>query len=151
MTPILITSSILGVIYYVKQTTTKKYITQDDAGLSVDENDDEIIATSRFDRNIKYKKSEIFPEMRIEDIYSYIEIEDNLPVLSKNIVSVAIKIIVTGLGVTFGELFFEWQFPNKQVLNLYSYWYEVEGDKANGFQHLLMENYSIKTYIKDKT
>ena len=89
--------------------------------------------------------------MRIDDIYSYIEIEDNLPVLSKDIVSVAIKIIVTGLGVTFGELFFEWQFPNKQALNLYSYWYEVKGDKSNGFQHLLMKNYSIKTYIKDKT
>ena len=56
LTPVLITSSILGVIYYVKQTTTKKNITQDDAGLNVDENDDEIIATSRFDRNIKYKK-----------------------------------------------------------------------------------------------
>jgi hypothetical protein len=63
--------------------------------------------------------------------------------LDEQIVARIIKIVVTGLGVTFGELNFEWQFKTKQHLLMNSYWYEKKGDIKNKFDYMFLQSYSI--------
>ena len=144
--PIFIASSVLGVVYYMRNIAVEKYFDKDEVNIDIDSDNTEGIAVSRFDKNVRYKKSEIFPQIRIEDLYSYVEIKNDKPILSEEVVPIMIKIIVTGLGVTFGELHFEWQFITSQHLNFYTYWYEVLGDRSENYNYLLMKNYSIKIY-----
>lgn len=143
--PIIVVSTVLASVYAIKL-NSKGNTKEKEAnnGVVIDNDDKDDVATSRFDPNVKYRKSEIFPELRIEDIYQFIKIDNGVPYLSKDIVARIIKIVVTGLGVTFGELNFEWQFKTQAHLIINTYWYEKSGDMKNDFNYLLMKIYSIK-------
>jgi hypothetical protein len=106
--PIILVGSVLGTVYAIKSPTTSSSKPDVDRGdLVIDDATNDEIRTSRFDPTVKYKKEEIFPKLRVEDLYEYIKLENEIPVLDEQIVARIIKIVVTGLGVTFGELNFE--------------------------------------------
>lgn len=145
--PIILVSSVLGTVYALK-IKNNDVTKSNDGEINVDNNyDDDDVATSRFDPSVKYKKSDIFPKVQVKDVYEYIKIKNDIPVFDKEIIAKLVKIIVSGLGVTFGELNFEWQFKDKQNLLFVAYWYEAKGDFKAGIKYLLSKTYSITIMV----
>jgi len=130
--PILLVGSTLGTVYALKMKNNvgdnddkSNPINPEEGEIQIDNDDnDGEIARSRFNPSVRYKKSEIFPDIKVKDIYDYIKVEKGVPVFDKEIVARLVKIVVSGLGVTFGELNFEYQFKSKQHLLFEAQWFE---------------------------
>lgn len=83
----------------------------------------------------KLKADDIFPQINYRDYYHLIEIENQKPIISENMISTFIKDIISKLGVSYGDIDFNFWKENPQSVYVEFIW-NYQDEKISKNYHL---------------
>ncbi|MGZ9428553.1 MHO_1590 family protein [Mycoplasma sp. 1012] len=87
-------------------------------------------------------ENDIFPEVDAREYYDYIEIENGEPVINDKMISFFITDIIKRLGVSYGDIKFNYKYENKKSVLVEFIWIN-EDQKVYKNYHLNIENNDI--------
>ncbi|MGZ9431692.1 MHO_1590 family protein [Mycoplasma sp. CB776] len=87
-------------------------------------------------------ENDIFPEVDAREYYDYIEIENGEPVINDKMISFFITDIIKRLGVSYGDIKFNYKYENKKSVLVEFIWIN-EDLKVYKNYHLNIENNDI--------